>query len=405
MKRSDEWVAREGVVQESRHASDTALASDVFEAYPYGVLVVDGRRRVVAYNPAAQRLLGADTGLMQDPQFDAERLFGVAGQSPGPGGQSMFERALAAEGPLPEFRIDMPSGAHTSALWVTLAAMRDGSHHVVVELRPGDARDRRRRTDPRWVRQPKLRVGALGRTRVELAGGAIGGPWLAQRPGDLLKYLVSQRQRSASADEIAERLWPEAGPRVLRGVRYYVHTLRTRLEPHDRPRAGSSFVLYEDGGYRLSTSRVTVDADEFEREALSGLAAARNGPPDGALKRLSRAMSLYEGDFLADEPYADWARAERDHLRSVAGDALSMLARLRIDGADLEGAAHDLAQLAELEPFDVDVHRRLITLALRRGRRSDALRRYEAFRRRMLTTFGEELDFSLVDLAATRDEI
>ena len=315
----------------------------------------------------------------------------------------MFERALAAQGPLPEFRIDMPSGGRASAVWITLAAMRDGSDRVIVELRPGEARDRRRRTDPHWGRQPKLRVGALGRTRVDLAGGAVGGPWLAQRPGELLKYLVSQRQRPVSAEEIAERLWPEAGPHVLRGVRYYVHTLRTRLEPHDRPRAGSSFVLYEDGGYRLSTSRVTVDADDFEREALSGLAAARNGPPDVALSRLSRAMGLYAGDFLADEPYADWARPERDHLRSVAGDALSMLARLRVDGEDLEGAARDLARLAELEPFDVEVHRRLITLALRRGRRSDALRRYDAFRRRMLTTFGEELEFSLVELAGTRD--
>ena len=403
MRRTGEWVAREGGAPRSRQPPDIALASDVLEAYPYGVVVVDGRRRVVAYNPAAQRLLGANAELLQDPQFDAERLFGVGDQARAPGGESMFERALAAEGPLPEFRIDMPSGARASAVWITLAAMRDGSDHVIVELRPGDARDRRRRTDPRWGRQPKLRVGALGRTRVEIAGGAVGGPWLAQRPGELLKYLVSQRQRPVSAEEIAERLWPEAGPRVLRGVRYYVHTLRTRLEPHDRPRAGSSFVLYEDGGYRLSTSRVTVDADEFEREALSGLAAARNGPPDLALKRLSRAMGLYGGDFLADEPYADWARAERDHLRSVAGDALSTLARLRVDGDDLEGAARDLAQLADLEPFDVEVHRRLITLALRRGRRSDALRRYEAFRRRMLTTFGEELGFSLVDLAGTRD--
>jgi DNA-binding SARP family transcriptional activator len=404
MRSSGEWAARESVVQEARQPPDTALAADVFEAYPYGVVVVDGRRRVVAYNPAARRLLGPSAGSMQDPQFDALRLF-ADGQAHEPDVESMFERALAAPGPLPEFRVDMPSGARASALWVTLAPMRDGSDHVIVELRPGDARDRRRRIDPRWGQQSKLRVGALGRTRVELARGAIGGPWLAQRPGELLKYLVSQRQRPVSADEIAERLWPEAGPSVLRGVRYYVHALRTRLEPHDRPRAGSSFVLYEDGGYRLSSSRVMVDADEFEREALAGLAAARNGPPDGALKRLARAMSLYGGDFLADEPYADWARAERDHLRSVAADALSTMARLRVDLGDLESAARDLAQLAELEPFDVDVHRRLITVALRRGRRSDALRRYEAFRRRMLTTFGEELGFSLADLAGNPDDL
>jgi hypothetical protein len=48
------------------------------------------------------------------------------------------------------------------------------------------------------------------------------------------------------------------------------------------------------------------------------------------------------------------------------------------------------------------VHRGLLVLHLRRGRYSEALRCYEALRRRMLTTFGEELDFALPDLAIIR---
>ncbi|MDX6728128.1 MAG: hypothetical protein QOK49_2933, partial [Baekduia sp.] len=50
------------------------------------------------------------------------------------------------------------------------------------------------------------------------------------------------------------------------------------------------------------------------------------------------------------------------------------------------------------EPFDGDVHRELLTVLLRRGRRSEALRRYEMLRRRMLSTFDETLDFSLAQL-------
>jgi Bacterial transcriptional activator domain len=58
--------------------------------------------------------------------------------------------------------------------------------------------------------------------------------------------------------------------------------------------------------------------------------------------------------------------------------------------------------LTDLDPYDVDVHRGLLVLHLRRGRYSEALRCYEALRRRLLTTFGEEFDFALTDLAIIR---
>jgi DNA-binding SARP family transcriptional activator len=244
-----------------------------------------------------------------------------------------------------------------------------------------------------------VRIVSLGRTQVETEDGPIGGPWMRHRPGQLLKYLVSQRRAPVSPEVIAERLWPDAGLRALRGVRYYVHALRDRLEPAGRPRAGSSFVLFEDGGYRLSPLRVTIDADEFEAGVESGLRAARMGEEGDALEHLTGALSLYGGEFLADEPYAEWAIAERDRLRTLAADGLRVLAELRARRGDLDGAASDMERLAAIDPFDVDVHRRLIALALSRGRRSDAMRRYESFRRRMLMTFGEDLDFSLADLA------
>jgi DNA-binding SARP family transcriptional activator len=275
--------------------------------------------------------------------------------------------------------------------------MASRGDHVVVELRPGHADDRRRRTDLMWMCQPHIRVVTLGITRVE--GSGLGGPWLRQRPGELLKYLVSHRDRPVSTEEIADQLWPESGLRAVRSVRYYVHALRKRLEPTARTPAESSFLLFEEGRYRLS-SRIDVDVDEFEEAIDMGLTAAAANETQAAIEHLSRAATLYGGDFLADEPYAEWAMAERDRLRSLAGSGLRTLAGLRLQAGDLEGALGDLERLAGLEPYDLDIHRQLISLTLTRGRRSAALRRYEALRRRMLSTFGEELDFSLTDLGA-----
>ena len=39
-------------------------------------------------------------------------------------------------------------------------------------------------------------------------------------------------------------------------------------------------------------------------------------------------MALYRGDFLADEPYADWALDERDRMHGLAGRAIRALTKI-----------------------------------------------------------------------------
>jgi len=383
-----------------RAASD-GLALGVFERFPYGIIVARANGTVVAYNAAAGALLGdlaagldaAEEGLLCE-------LIGCRRAGEPLEHVCLLERAIASDGALPEVRVDLPSGGGAPALWITAAPLDRERQWALVELRPGQANDRRRRTVPHWTRGPQLHIFTLGRTRVESAEGPIGGRWLENRAGQVLKYLVAERDRVVYADEIVETLWADAGIRNLPGLRYFIHALRDQLEP-DRPRRGhSSFVQRAGGGYMLDRTRVRVDADDFEREVTTGLAALAEGRETRALHHLERGIALYGGDFLADEPYAEWAIAERDRLRNLAGEALRALADLRRRADDLQGATADLERLTELEPYDVDVHRELIAVALQRGRRTEAVRRYNALRHRMLVTFGEDLDFTLSDLAA-----
>ncbi|MEA2424617.1 MAG: hypothetical protein QOH13_1027 [Thermoleophilaceae bacterium] len=369
------------------------LDETVVDSLPYGLVVVQADHTITSSNATARRFL---------PQLDEVERCHEAFSCRVPGGPCehgcLAARAIARQGALPEIRIDIPPGTgQITALWVTAAAV-GARPAAVFHLRPGDARDRRRRSDPHWLSGPELRITAFGRTRVDTPEGPLRGEWLQQRPGQLLKYLVCERNRVVPADVIAETLWPGTGRQGLGNVRYSMHALREHLEPH-RPRGGrSAFVVTVQGGYALDRRHVRVDADDFDEAISQGLEGASRGDDDFAVERLRDALTLYRGDFLADEPYADWALDERDRLHNLAGRAIRALTKIMLGRHDLDAAAEYLEQLAELEPLDAETHRDLLAVWLAQGRRTEAARRYAIYRTRMLREFGEEPEFTLQDL-------
>jgi DNA-binding SARP family transcriptional activator len=399
------WVASEdSFVEDNQAFEDRSLAVDIVDRHPYALLLEDADGHLLGHNRAARRILGPAVDLDDASPHAACAIVGCRR----PGGPladlCLHERALDHDGPLPEVRVDLAHGGEAEAAWVTVAALGRERQLVLTELRPGQREDRRRRTEPHWTTGPRLRIHALGRTRVTSAEAGLDGRWLDNRAGQILKYLVCERHRSVYSDEIVERLWPNAGRPGTRGLRYFIHVLREQLEPHGAPIPPSSFVLATRGGYVFDRSKVWVDANEFEDLVETGLAAHERGDEERAADHLRRGLALYGGDFLEDEPYAEWAFHERDRLRQIASNGLRALAELDDRHGDLEAATTSLVRLTDLEPYDVDVHRDLLAMLLRRGRRSEALRRFEALRRRMLTTFGEELGFSLADLGPASPE-
>jgi DNA-binding SARP family transcriptional activator len=311
-------------------------AADVFDRFPHGIVVCDPGGQVVAANPRV--------------------------------------------------RLDLVAmGA--GSVGIATARLEDDGSHVVVELRHATARH----SAPR-----RLRVFALGELRVETPDGPLFGDWLDQRPGELLRFLVCSRGRVVPTDAIAEAIWPHVGSGATNTVRQFVHALRERLEPGRSPHAASAFVECRRGGYALRREGVWIDADAFEQDASEGLRALAAGEHAIAQEHLAQAAALYRDDFLSDEPYADWAFVERERLRAIAHNVLQALAELQRDRPAATAAY--LERLAELEPFDDDVQRQLISAWLRLGRKSRAARHYESFRVRLLREFGERPDFELSQL-------
>jgi DNA-binding SARP family transcriptional activator len=365
---------------ELRRKLDECAYMEVFESMPQAVVLVDHAGRVAAHNPAARELFGA---LVDRPALRCCDLARCGGGGYRCIATAVADRCLPLHGS--GFVLD---GRHIE---ITAVPLRSGAGAVLhFQAAAAEAAAR--------APGPSLRITTLGPLRLARAGVALGGEWLGHRPGQLLKYLICARGRRVPVEELVEALWAGSGRAGLISLRQAVHGLRDRLEP-DRPKhAPSRFVLARPNAYELDTANIVVDADEFERQAVSGLLALERSGGREAEAQLAAAARMYWSEFLADDPYAEWALAERDRLRELAARVLRALADTHLASGRLRAAGGALQRVADMEPFDLDAQRDLISLMLRMRRHAEAARRYDLVRRTFKRTFGRDPDFTLADL-------
>ena len=359
----------------------------VFDTLPDPVLVVDPGGAMLAHNRAAARIFGEAVERAGVRCCDLLSC-GQGGKDQPLAFHCITVAALERDEALPPVEAEVNGRAAD----VVAAPLIDGAGAVLhIRLREATASVHAAES---------LRVTTLGGLELERGGTRLDGEWLHHRPGQVLKYLVCARGHRVPSEELIDTLWPDAERSAITNLRQAVHQLRDRLEPDRRRHAPSSYIVAVGGGYEFNLTHVRVDADEFETEARGALLSRERWGPDTARIQLERAAGLYDGDFLADEPYAEWALAERDRLRALAATVLRDLAALHLAAEDVEPAAAAFQRLADLEPLDLDAQRGLIEVMLQQRRHADAARRYELVRRRFRRAFDREPGFSLSELVA-----
>jgi DNA-binding SARP family transcriptional activator len=367
-----------------------ANPAEALRNLPSGVLTLDGQGRIVLANAAAERLLGPLEGKRCCDVFGCRRPDGPFGP------RCVLEVIAEGQCPATEILVRPRASAVPRPVWLAGARL-DAGEGAVLQIRPASAADAA--AEPAHRESETLLIEVLGPTRVLRGERDVGGAWLRHRPGQILKFLAGRRDYSASVDEIAAALWPEHVGDSSGVIRHFVHSLRQQLEPNRERRSRSLYVVAHRGGYALDTHRVRVDAGLFEQHVRTGAAAYLNGETAIAVSTLEYALDLYTGDFVQDEPYAEWALAERDRLRHLASEACRMLTQVALDSGDLDRAVTRAEQLVALDPFDDAVQRALLLIYLRAGRRTAAMRRYAQIRTQMRRQFGEEPSFDLRELA------
>jgi DNA-binding SARP family transcriptional activator len=197
-----------------------------------------------------------------------------------------------------------------------------------------------------------------------------------------LLAILSQRQERIHKEVLIEALWPDEKPGTgENSFKTTLQRLRKTLEPQIDPRFGSSYIHLHHNLVFLDEELCRVDCREFALLAREGANRGENGDLKGALDCYERAVALYQGDFIPEEVYGQWAENRREDFKNIFIDLLLRSAAGYESLGAFKKAVNRLEQALAADPLLEEACRRLMTLYASKNLYTEALRVYEACRR------------------------
>jgi predicted ATPase/DNA-binding SARP family transcriptional activator len=195
----------------------------------------------------------------------------------------------------------------------------------------------------------------------------------------LLALLVLRRGHVVSTATAVDTLWPEGGPRdPVAALQNHVSRLRQSLP-------GGAIASAPDG-YCLDPRSVAVDADRLPL-LLERLGSGGGADLDAELDDL---LDRWRGPAYVELDDSDDGRAEAERLDQLRLRLLEARAERRLSTGRLDGLVADLTALIGEAPLRETPRSLLMAALSASGRRVEALRVYDDFRRLLAEDLGIE---------------
>ncbi len=198
----------------------------------------------------------------------------------------------------------------------------------------------------------------------------------SRKPLDLLKLLLASGGKAVAVTHLCGALWPEAeGDAARNSFDNALHRLRKLL-------GGDRHVLLQSGGLALDAATCWTDVAALS-DCLTQLEASLSEPASdvGMVELLTladRALTLYQGDFLAGEDSLPDVQQTRERIRARWTRQLGE-AGARLQSCKQPAQAAQIYQrVIEQQPLAEDIYRKLIQCLIAEGQLAEA---YEAYRR------------------------
>ncbi len=210
---------------------------------------------------------------------------------------------------------------------------------------------------PAAARPVDATVRMLGPFELALGGVPVR-RWTSLKGLTILKYVLMRGGR-ARREELMDLLWHGYRPQSARNnLNVAIYALRRDLEGAGREAA---LLLYQDGGYELSSDLAwRVDLDDFRAAVADAAAAGSAGDDAGATEARRRAVALYRGPLLEDELGGEWYLDDQRALQERYLEVKEALAEGFLEAGDVTGAVAVCQDVLRTDPCRESAHRLLM---------------------------------------------
>ena len=247
---------------------------------------------------------------------------------------------------------------------------------------------------------PRLRITTFGDFSVHRQGKrSMEVNWQGSMPKRLLKAIIIHGKTDIPKEVLMEALWPESSEESgEKKFKINLYRLRKSLEPHAKKALGYAYVTLENGFVSLDPHLVSLDVDDFLGFYARGEENRKNNSIDKALSSYRRAETLYQGDFLAEEPYIDWVASKRYDLKMTFLDMLQTQAKLYSQKQEKKKAVACLKKAVQTDPLLEPAYQELMILYSELGRYNTALRVFTHCKETIQREIGTDPDRKTLDI-------
>jgi len=220
----------------------------------------------------------------------------------------------------------------------------------------------------------------------------------------LLEYLVVNRDRAVSQDELIKLLWSEGTSRdPINTLKVLMHRVRTTLNLLHYGN-GSQMIVYSRGAYGWNPeNECEVDVDEFERFIHEADQETRN--TKRKIELLLHAESIYKGNFLQKNGSELWIVPIANYYHSLYTRVVFTACELLIEQKRYDELANLCKRAIVFEQFNEKLYIYMIQAYVAMGQSDRALEEYqhvsELFFREFGITPSEELVSIYKDVVKT----
>jgi len=244
----------------------------------------------------------------------------------------------------------------------------------------------------RVIAASKLNIRFFGDFEVSLHGSVIkSGEWQTRKAQLVFAYLICNRTQPIAKEELMDKFSTQDKPGLAN------QEIRTTISRIQKALRLKKFVTYERGFYRVNRSlKVYLDIEEFETIAKQTI-AGRTHLTEKDVEKAQYAVSLYRDDFLVAF-YDNWCGEVRIYLRNLYFNMLIVLGGYYLERDALQQALSFFKKVLERESLNEEANVGFIKCLIRLNRKSEAVRHFVKFKKRLQRELGLEPSHEIASL-------